>query len=208
MKFNVFCRLLVISSIIITTGCMPKEEITYQGGEEMADITGKKVLFIIASNNFRDEEFQQPKQIIEAKGGEVIVACSSLSASRGMLGAVVKPDILITDTNVGDYDAIIFIGGSGSSEYWDNPVAHKLAREAVAAGKVLGAICIAPVTLANAGVLKGKKATVFSSEVAKLRNMGAICSDASVEIDGKIVTANGPQAASMFGEAIVKLLME
>ena len=55
-----------------------------------------------------------------------------------------------------DYDAVIFVGGPGSSEYWDDPKAHSIAEETVAADKIPGAICIA--SLAKSGVLKGKKA--------------------------------------------------
>lgn len=172
----------------------------------MSDITGKKVLFIIASNNFRDEELQIPKQIIENKGAAVIIASSSLKVSHGVLGAEVKPDILIAEAKAVDYDAIVFIGGSGSSEYWNSPVAHQLAKDIVAHDKVLAAICIAPVTLANAGVLTGKKATVFASEINSIKNKGSVYTGNDVEVDGKIITANGPQSAAMFGHAIVTVL--
>ncbi|MFH1961845.1 MAG: DJ-1/PfpI family protein [bacterium] len=172
----------------------------------MAGITGKNVLFIIASNNFRDEEFLQPKQVIEAKGGVTTVASSSLHVSKGVLGATVKPDILLSEAKAADYDAIVFVGGAGSSEYWNNPVAHQLAKESAAMGKVVSAICIAPVTLANAGLLNGKKATVFPSETERLKRHGAIYTGAGVEIDGKIITANGPQSATLFGKAIVSKL--
>lgn len=175
--------------------------------KKMSDITGKKILFVIASNNFRDEELQIPKQIIETKGAAVIIASSSLNISHGVLGAKVKPDILITEAKAVDYDAIVFIGGSGSSEYWNNPIAHQLAKDIVAHDKVLAAICIAPVTLANAGVLIGKKATVFASEINSLKNKGSIYTGNNVEVDGKIITANGPQSAAMFGHAIVTVLM-
>ncbi len=178
----------------------------------MVSIVGKKVaplakvLFIIASNNFRDEEFFEPKQVIEAKGGVVTIASSSLNISNGVRGARVKPDILLGEAKVTDYDAIVFVGGAGSSEYWDNPAAHKLAKEAASLSKVVSAICIAPVTLANAGLLNGKKATVFPSEIERLKAKGAIYTGAGVEIDGKIITANGPQSATLFGEAIVSVL--
>jgi len=77
--------------------------------------------------------------------------------------------------------------------------AHKL-------GKVIGAICIAPVTLANAGLLKGRKATVWASEKARIETKGAIYTGADVQVDDNIVTANGPNAAKAFGEALLKLL--
>ncbi|HHT9109997.1 MAG TPA: DJ-1/PfpI family protein, partial [Candidatus Brocadiaceae bacterium] len=123
-----------------------------------------------------------------------------------MLGVKVKPDILFTNINIGDYDSVIFVGGTGASEYWDNPTAHKIANSANNAGKIVGAICIAPVTLAKAGLLKDKKATTYSSTVNDIKACGAKYSGADVERDGNIITASGPTAAEKFGEAIVKAL--
>jgi len=125
-----------------------------------------------------------------------------------MLGAQVKPDLLLKDVAVSDYDAIVFVGGSGAQEYWNDPVAHAIAKEAVAQGKVLAAICIAPTTLAKAGVLQGKKVTAFSSEAGALKACGANYTGASVERDGLLITANGPQAATKFAEEIAKALEE
>ena len=172
----------------------------------MAKLEGKKILMIIASNGFRDEELQVPKGIFEREGAKVTLACSSLKQSKGMLGATAKPDVLIGDVKVEDYDAVIFVGGSGASEYWNDKKAHEIARATLEKGKLLGAICIAPVTLANAGVLQGKKATVYSSEAGKLGQKGAIYTGTGVEIDGSIITADGPQSAKEFGEAFVNAL--
>ncbi|MBM3252257.1 MAG: DJ-1/PfpI family protein [Candidatus Omnitrophica bacterium] len=164
----------------------------------------KKVVMIIASNGFRDEEFKVPHLVLEENGAEVKIASSSLDEARGILGTKVKPDILIKNINVADYDAIIFVGGAGSQEYWDDPIAHKIAKEAIKENKILAAICIAPITLANAGVLKGRKATVWLSEVKRLKSKGVIYLDETVVQDGNIVTANGPTAASSFADKILE----
>ena len=177
-----------------------------QGGENMAKLKGKKAVMIIAEKNFRDEELFEPKKILEAEGVKVIVASTSFNIARGMLGGKVKPDMLLSEIKVDDYDAIIFVGGSGASQYWNDSLAHNIAKEAVEKNKVLGAICIAPVTLANAGVLTGKKATVWPSERGKIEARGAIYTGESVQIEGRIITAEGPQAARKFGEAIAKAL--
>lgn len=166
-----------------------------------------KILAIIASKNFNDEEFFVPKEIFEKGGLEVVIASSSLRTSRSALGTKVTPDILLEAVNVNDYDAIMFVGGPGAVEYWNNPVAHKIAQDAVKRHKVLAAICIAPVTLANAGVLSKRKATVWSSELNKLIRMGASYTGAAVEVDGSIITANGPSAASAFAQAIMDKLV-
>ena len=194
---------LFLSSLIVGMTLYPYPVF---GGEKMAELKEKKVLMIIAERNFRDEELLKPRKILEDRGVKVIVASTSLHQARGMLGATVKPDILLSSVKVQDYDVITFVGGSGASQYWNDPLAHSIAQEAVQKGKILCAICIAPVTLANAGVLSGKKATVFSSEISKLEAKGAIYTGKPVQVEGKIITGEGPQAAEQFGEAIVKAL--
>jgi protease I len=200
-----FWRNLVLFGLIslcLFIGCKKEEEDL----GTMPRIDGKKIVMIIVHKDFRDEEFEEPQEIFIKQGAEVTIASSSMETATGMLGARIKPDILVDDVKVEDYDAIVFVGGSGASEYWNNPTAHKIAKEAVESNKILCAICIAPVTLANAGVLDGKRATVYSSEEDKLEAKGANCTGKNVEVDGNIITGSGPDAAKKFGKAIVEAL--
>ena len=169
-------------------------------------LVGKSVLMIIASNNFRDEEYLHPREVLENEGAKITIASSTKKEATGMLGTKVVPDILIDEVDIDDYDAVIFVGGSGANEYWENEKAHEIAKKAYEKSKVIGAICIAPVTLARAGLLKGKKATVYTSEIENIKKEGVIYTGNSVEVDGKIVTGNGPTAAKEFGEKIAELL--
>jgi|GEM_PF-267135 len=170
--------------------------------------TPKKILMVIAHKNFQDREFSVPKELLEKKGYLITIASSSLSEAQGMLGTKVKPDLLLKEAKATDYDAIVFIGGSGTTQYFNDPQALALAIEAEKHHKVIGAICIAPVILAKAGVLQGKKATVWSGEKQTLQKSGAVCTGKAVEVDGKIITASGPAAAEEFGKALVKILQE
>lgn len=166
----------------------------------------KSILMIIASQNFRDEELLKPKELFEKRGFKVTIASSSLNTATGMLGAKITPNLLINKVNVKDYDAVVFVGGTGATEYFNNPVALKIAQETIKQNKVLAAICIAPRILAEAGVLQNRKATVWSSEASALKRKGAIYTGEDVTVDGKIVTASGPHAAEAFAIAILKLL--
>jgi protease I len=174
----------------------------------MKSLSGKKVLMVIAKNKFRDEEYLEPRKALEDAGAVITVASSSLNTSEGMLGLKVKPDMLVGNVKEEDFDGVVFIGGGGAAEYFDNPVAHSLARSFFEHGKITSAICIAPATLANAGVLKGKKATSFPSSEAALRTHGAIFMKQDVVADGTIVTAVGPQAAKKFGQELLRVLGE
>jgi len=167
----------------------------------------KKAVMLVSRNGFRDEELFQPRQILEKNGIEVKVASTTLSEVNGAAGSRVKPDILLSDINPEDFDAIILVGGEASSQYWDDPVVHKLLREMNKKKLIVAAICIAPVTLARAGILKNKQATVWHSEAAEIEKEGAEYMDRLVVKDGNIITASGPSASSEFGVEIVKALI-
>ena len=165
----------------------------------------KKALVIIAFEGFRDEEYSEPKAILEKSGIQVITASTQIDTAKGKLGMLAKVDILLDQVKVDDYDAILFIGGPGCYGFYDDPIAHKIAQEAVSQAKILGAICAAPGILANAGVLKGKKATMFMDD-GTLAKGNATYTGKGVEIDGIIITATGPQTAKAWGLAIEKAL--
>ncbi len=177
-----------------------------QGGAGAAGLEGKRVVMVVAHRSFRDEELFKPMAILEKAGAEVAVASSSMERATGALGGTVQPDVLLKDVRSDDYDAVVFVGGTGAKEYWEDERAHAIAREAVDGGKVVGAICIGPVTLANAGVLRGRKATVWESEAERLKRGGAVYTGRSVERDGRVITADGPESAEEFGRALVRAL--
>ena len=168
--------------------------------------TTKKVLMVLAPDNFRDEEYKEPRKILEDKGCKVTVASTHTRAAKGMLGMSVTPDTTLEAVRAADYDAVIFVGGYGAEAYYSDARAHGLAADAVKAGKPLGAICVAPTILANAGLLKGKSATVWESQAKALTAGGARYTAHPVERDGLIITADGPTSAARFGEEIARAL--
>jgi protease I len=185
-------------------GASPAAEEGAEGA--IPDIAGKRIVMIVARRDFRDEELFEPRTILEEAGGEVIVASSSLEPAKGMLGGSVKPDLLVADVVAADYDAVVFVGGAGAKEYWNDGQAHAIARRAAEEGKVVAAICIAPVTLANAGVLEDRRATVWKSEGEQLMAKGARYAGRDLEVDGHIITADDPESAGKFGRAIARAL--
>lgn len=166
----------------------------------------KKILFILADRDFRDEEYTQPRSVFENEGIEIKVANESGGESQGVSGTKVQADLNLDQVVASDYDAIIFVGGAGAIQYFDNDTIWQIARDAFKHNKIVAAICIAPVILAKAGILKGKKATVFESGRQHLEANGAIYTGNAVEIDGNIITANGPNAAENFAKTIIELL--
>lgn len=167
---------------------------------------GKRVVMIVAQQGFRDEEFAIPHERLTRAGVTVTVAASQRGTAKGALGASISVSTPLREVRIGDADGVIFVGGAGAQVYFNDPSAHALAREAAESGKILAAICIAPATLANAGVLNGKKAACFPSVEPILKEGGANLSRQPVVRDGNIITANGPAAAPEFAQAILDAL--
>ncbi len=169
-------------------------------------VSSKGVLFVVAPDMFRDEEFIHPKEVLESAGVRVFVASKGVNVAKGRFGAAVKVDIDISKAKASDYDAVIFVGGPGAAIYFNDSAAIRLAEDAYKRCKVLAAICIAPSILANAGVLKLHKATCFPSEEPNVSVKSKEYTGKDVEVDGTIITANGPSAARKFGQEILRML--
>lgn len=201
-----FCTLTGL--ILVSCGSKQEAEAPEKKPVYQRPLEGRCVVMIIAEKDFRDEELLEPESMLSDQGAIVTIASTTKDTVKGMLGAEVHPDMLVSEIKSEEWDAVVFVGGIGASQYWDDSTAHAIAKGALDAGKVLGAICIAPVTLANAGLLQGKKATCWKSEGDKLKAKGAEYTGADVERDGKIITASGPQAAINFGLKLSEALQE
>ena len=190
---------------IFVLACLVLVDCTSGKRGNFMGLTGKKVVMVISPGDFRDEELFHTKEVLEANNVTVKIASTSKGTFTGKLGAQATADLSLEEITL-DYDAIVFVGGPGASTYFGNKKALSLAKEFYDAGKVTAAICIAPSILANAGLLEGKKATAFSSEERNLTEKKANYTGNQVEIDGLLVTANGPEAARAFGSEISRLL--
>jgi protease I len=170
----------------------------------------KKVAMVIAFRDFRDAEYFVPKEVLEKGGIEVKTASNKLGIAIGADGGDAKVDLLVSQINVDNFDAIVFVGGPGCPKYLDNEKTHKVAKEAIEKNKILAAICIAPTVLSKSGIFQGKKVTgwtdAFLIQRKILEKNGAIFEEKPVVVDGNIVTANGPKSAKEFGEKILELL--
>ena len=165
----------------------------------------RTVLLIIAPTGFQDHELADTRKSLEEAGFQVILGSTRVGPCTGKFGSTEQATVALKDCHVENFNRVAFIGGPGAEVLADNEDAQILARATVDAGKPLGAICIAPLILAKAGVLKGKRVTVWDSEgeqIAAIQEYGAIYSGEDVTVDGLIITGNGPQAASAFGRSL------
>lgn len=165
------------------------------------------VLLVVPPRDFTDREYRKTRERLEEEGFGVHVASTSLAEVRGQEGTVVVPDITIYQAVMDDYVAVAFIGGGGAGQFFYDAAAHDLAREANHSGKTVGAICMAPVILAKAGVLNGRNATAIPSVARHLDDAGANYVYEDVVVDGNIVTGCAPHASRAFGERLVDTIV-
>jgi len=168
----------------------------------------KRAVLIVPSANFRDEELFETRRVLTEAGIETVIASSKIGPLQGVLGGLVASEVVLDKLRVEDFDAVVFIGGPGAVEYFASPTALGIAREAAARRKVIAAICIAPTILANAGVLRGVRATGFITQREVMRKGGAQYTGTGVERDGLVITGSGPSAAVPFAQAVSAAIKE
>lgn len=168
-------------------------------------IRDKKVLLVVAPNDFAGEDYDIARRVLEVNGAKVTVASTHLGFLRSKSGVVLKVDILVDDVKTWDYDGAIFIGGEGGREFFQHEKVHKLAKD-MEGNKVLGAIGDATIVFANAGIVSGKKITGAQTAAGLLREKGAVYTGREIEVEGKMVTIRSPQFVYQFINAFTDLL--
>jgi len=200
---------LLFSSFILS-GCGKQNQSSQlpeqKGGEIMQEGQKQKILMVVAPEGFQEKEYFGPKNIFENSGYQVITATKGTNQAKSSQGTTINTELLLNQVKIDDFSALVFVGGPGTTVYFNDQEVLALAKEAVQKEKVVGAICIAPSILANAGILKGKRATAFPSEEKNLKDNGAIFTGEAVTVEGKIITGNGPGAAEEFARKIVEIL--
>jgi Tol biopolymer transport system component/L-ascorbate metabolism protein UlaG (beta-lactamase superfamily)/putative intracellular protease/amidase len=166
---------------------------------------------LIFGNRFTLELYSTLRATLETAGYQVHVASTELYPILPKEnGEPVRPDLSLENLRVDEYDAILFTCDNDLAFGGGRPETDRIAQEAVAHNKVLGAICNAPLELGFAGVLEGKTATGEPSQTCRRleSEFGATCTSAPVERDGLIITARDRNASRAFAETIIEVLQE
>ena len=211
MLYQNFKNLLVLIGVwsLVSLACgqnrtEPKPSQPSEGNRTIP----RSVLMIIAPKDFQDEEFKDPYDYLKSLGHKVTIASMDTVKATGILGLVVKPDLKIDNIDSLVYDALVLVGGTGSIIYWDNLTVQQLVKYFARPPKILAAICLAPITLARAGVLKDKFATIFKDRttIDELQKGGAKYVEKDIIISDNIITASGPRASEKFAKTIARVL--
>ena len=81
------------------------------------------ILSIIGPNRYQDKEYEGSKKVLEEAGHEVVTA-STQKDVVGKFGGHATVDLLLREVNADEFDAVIFIGGPGSHDLFENELAH------------------------------------------------------------------------------------
>ncbi len=168
--------------------------------------TKNSILIFLPANNFSEEEYQIINRVFTRAGKQVFISSDSNTVCSGDRGLKVKADIEFYNVNAKNFSSIVLIGGKGSKDYWDNENLHRIVKDFKSSGKIVSAICSAPIILARAGLLSKLPATCWSEDKYELINLGVQYQARNVVIEKNIITADGPRSAEQFTESILNMI--
>jgi len=163
---------------------------------------------MLLAEGFEEVEALTIVDVLRRCNVEVDVAGVNGAHIVGAHKVKVIPDKQIDDVVVEDYDAIILPGGSpGYVNLRRNPRVVEMVKKAFEENKVVAAICAAPSVLGDAGILQGKKATIYPGMEDEIKNAGGEVENKLVVQDDNIVTSRGPSTAILFALKLASLLV-
>ena len=126
----------------------------------------------------------------------------------------IKVDVLIDDVNTDDYDALAIPGGFREFGFKDealHPKTLELIRKFNESKKPIATVCVAAFALAESGILKGRKATVYHLDNGKtqkeLADYGVSVLNEPVVVDENIITSYCPQTAPLVAFKLLEMLI-
>lgn len=163
---------------------------------------------VLIENTYQDLELWYPTLRLRAAGAQVqIVGEAAGKAYSGSHGYPGTAEASATDVRAEDLDGIVIPGGYAPDKMRRNPAMVELVRNVNRQGKLVAAICHAGWMLAEADIVRDRRATSVSNIRTDLINAGAKWEDTEVVVDRNLVTSREPKDLPVFGEAIIDALV-
>ncbi len=191
-------------------------------------LKGKKIAVLVA-DGFEEIELTGPVWYFRELGATVEIVAPKFVPAPERYGLVypemskthvmaiqylqpvgwIKFDRTADQVKVSEYDAVFIPGGAWNPDNlrYDKDVI-KFIREFNKSGKLVAAICHAPVVLASADILKGRKITGYWNIQVDLKNAGGNVVEAPVVTDGNLVTSRHPIDVADFSRAVENWLLK
>ncbi len=181
------------------------KNIAYIRAEQKINPMSDKKAIILLADGFEESEAIVPCDLM--RRAKIDVRLVSINKSDNVMSSHnirIEADQTLDD-DLGDYDLLMLPGGMPGTKnlLGDKRVCDEVLR-AAAAGKVVTAICAAPMILGHLGLLQGKRATCYPGFDKELK--GATYTAEAVVVDGNIITGRGAGAALHFGLELVAAL--
>lgn len=178
----------------------------------MAELSHARVL-MIATDGFEESELMKPRQALLDAGATVTLASLKMDPitgeSGGEKGESITPDMLVSDVDSANYDALVLPGGVHNPDTLRmDATTIDLVEAFFEDGKTVAAICHAPWLLVEADIVDGKRATSWPSVRTDLENAGATVVDEEVVVDGNLITSRNPDDIPAFVDAIKAALVK
>lgn len=164
-------------------------------------------ILVILADGFEEIEVAAPVDILRRLGQNVIVAGVETLKVKGSHNLIYQADILLNDLDISEIDGIVIPGGPASFALRENPQIVQLVQHFNAQGKLVAALCAAPIVLAKADIIEGKKVVAFPAPPVYefiLDAKGLLDKESSIMRDGNIITGKGPGVALEFSFEIGK----
>lgn len=162
-----------------------------------------KKAFVFLANGFEEMEALGTVDILRRGGIEVTTV--SITADPVVTGAhnvPVTADTTLEKAALAGADALILPGGMpGASNLNDSEPVKEALLQQYREGRIVAAICAAPLVLGGLGLLKGRNATCYPGFEPKL--IGATVTGEAVEVSDNVITGKGPGLVINFGLALV-----
>lgn len=162
-----------------------------------------KKAFLFLATGFEETEATGTVDLLRRGGIDAqLVSITGNHVVTGAHGMQLKADTLLAETYFDDAEALILPGGMpGSNNLNDCEPLKELLVEQYKAGRIVAAICAAPLVLGGLGLLKGRRVTCYPGFEPTL--IGATVTGEAVEVDGQVITGRGPGLVFNFGLALV-----
>ena len=176
------------------------------------DLKGKKIAFL-ATDMVEQVELTDPWKALENAGAELELVSLKDGEIQGFdhydKADRFKVDRTVEEANASDYDGLVLPGGVGNPDTLrQDENAVRFVRDFFEQGKPVGAICHAPWTLVEAGVVRGRRVTSFPSLQTDIRNAGGNWVDEEVVVDSGLVTSRKPDDLPAFDKKLIEEFAE
>jgi len=162
-------------------------------------------IIIPLASGFEEIEAVTIIDILRRAGLSALSAAVSENPVKGAHNIEIKADIALDSVNAASVNAVVVPGGMpGADNLRNSELLISLISDVYKKGGYAAAICAGPIVLAKAGVLKDKKVTCFPGYQNNLN--GGIYESSPLQIDGRVITGEGPGCSMDFALALVGLL--